>query len=99
MAFTIASTADSQILTLEGAVTIRDARDLAARIGDGLKDSKPVGVDTQGLVDIDTSILQLLCSLRQSVPALFFDNPSDAFSCAVDRCGLRRELLGAREGL
>jgi ABC-type transporter Mla MlaB component len=99
MAFTIASTADSQILTLEGAVTIRDARDLAARIGDGLKDGKPVGVNTQGLVDIDTSILQLLCSLRQSVPALLFDNPSDAFSCAVDRCGLRRELLGAREGL
>ena len=99
MAFTIASTADSQTLTLEGAVTIRDAQDLAVKLGAGLDGGKPLRVDTQGLQDIDTSILQLLCSLRKSVPALSFDNPPEVFTCAVDRCGLRRELLGAREGL
>jgi anti-anti-sigma regulatory factor len=99
MAFSIAGTADRQILTLEGAVTIRDAQDLAARIAEGLEDGRSVGVNTQSLEDIDTSILQLLCSLRQSVPSLVFDNPSAAFLCAVDRCGLRRELLSVREGL
>lgn len=59
----------------------------------------PAGVDTGELEDIDTCILQLLCSLRRSIPALAFDEPSEVFLGAVDRCGLRRELLGAREGL
>jgi hypothetical protein len=30
---------------------------------------------------------------------LSFDNPSETFISAVDRRGLRRELLNAREGL
>jgi anti-anti-sigma regulatory factor len=99
MPFSIASTQGRQILKLEGAVTIRHAQDLAARLGEGLEDGMPVGVDTAGLEDIDTCILQLLCSLRKTIPALAFDEPSDAFSGAVDRCGLRRDLLGAKEGL
>ena len=99
MPFSIASTQGRQILKLEGAVTIRHAQDLAAKLGESLEDGTPVGVDTGGLEDIDTCILQLLCSLRKTVPALSFDNPSEAFIGAVDRCGLRRELLSAREGL
>lgn len=99
MAFTIANTPDRRILTLEGAVTIRNAQDLAVKLGESLQGGMPWRVDTQCLEDIDTSILQLLYSLRKSVPALSFDNPSDVFISAVDRCGLRRELLGAREGL
>jgi hypothetical protein len=85
-------------LKLEGAVTIRHARELAAGLAAGLEEGAPAGVDTTGLEDIDTCILQLLCSLRKTVPALGFDNPSGAFIGAVDRSGLRRELLGAREG-
>ena len=99
MPFSIASTPGRLVLTLEGAVTIRQARDLAARLGESLEDGTPVGVDTGGLEDVDTSILQLLCSLRKTVPELSFDRPSEAFLGAADRCGLRRELLGAREGL
>src|SRR5450432_2069751 len=97
MPFSIVSTQGRQILKLEGAVTIRHAHDLAAKLGECLEDGTPVGVDTGGLEDIDTCILQLLYSLRKTVPALSFDNPSEAFTGAVDRCGLRRELLGARE--
>jgi anti-anti-sigma regulatory factor len=97
--FSIANIQGRQILKLEGAVTIRNGQDLAAKLAEDLEDGTPVGVDTQDLEDIDTCILQLLCSLRKTVPALSFDNPSDAFISAVDRCGLRRELLGAREGL
>jgi len=78
---------------------MRHARDLAARLGEVLDDGMPLGVDTGSLEDIDTGILQLLCSLGKTVPALFFDKPSNAFIAAVDRCGLRRELLGSREGL
>jgi STAS domain len=96
--FSMANKQGRQTLRLEGAVTVRHALDLAARLGD-LEDGTPVGVDTGSLEDIDTCILQLLYSLRKTFPALSFDNPSDAFIGAVDRCGLRRELLGAREGL
>jgi anti-anti-sigma regulatory factor len=99
MPFSIASTQGRQILKLEGAVTIRDAQALAARLGDGLEGGMPARVDTEDLEDIDTCILQLLYSLRQTAPGLSFDNPSDVFLGAVDRCGLRRELLGAREDL
>jgi anti-anti-sigma regulatory factor len=99
MPFSIASTQGRQTLKLEGGVTIRHAQDLAARLGEVLEDGAPLGVDTGGLEDIDTCILQLLSSLSKTVPALFFDNPSEVFIAAVDRCGLRRELLGSRETL
>jgi anti-anti-sigma regulatory factor len=97
--FSIGNKQGRQILKLEGAVTIRHAQDLAAKLGEGLEDGMPIGVDTGCLEDIDTCILQLLYSLRKTVPELSFDNPSDAFIAAVDRCGLRRELLSARESL
>lgn len=99
MAFSIDNVQGRHILRLEGAITIQHAQDLAAKLGETLEDGATVGVDTSGLEDIDTCGLQLLCSLRKSVPSLIFDDPSEAFIGAADRCGLRRELLGAREGL
>jgi hypothetical protein len=99
MSFSIVNRQGRQILKLEGAVTIRDAQDLAAKLGEGLEDGAPVEVDTGGLEDIDTCILQLLSSLRKMVPVLSFDNPSETFLSAVDRRGLRRVLLNAREVL
>jgi hypothetical protein len=98
MPFSLVNRPGRQILKLEGAVTIRDAQALAAKLGEGLEDGTPVDVDTADLRDIDTCILQLLSSLRKTVPVLSFDNPSETFSSAVDRRGLRRELLNAREG-
>ena len=99
MPYSIAGSQGIQILKLEGAVTIREVRDLAARLAEALEDGEPLGVDTANLQDIDTGMLQLLCSLGRTVPALHFDRPSDALVSAVDRCGLRRELLGSKEGL
>jgi ABC-type transporter Mla MlaB component len=97
MPFSVTSKDGRQILKLEGAVTIRHAQNLAARLAEGLEDGRPVEVDTGDLQDIDTCILQLLCSLGNTVPALSFEDPSDVFLGAADRCGLRRELLRARE--
>lgn len=97
MPFSVTTIRGRQVLKLEGAVTIRHAQELAARLGEGLEDGAAVGVDTGGLDDIDTCILQLLCSLRKTAASLSFDDPSKVFLGAVDRCGLRRELLGARE--
>lgn len=99
MPYSIDCTQGKQILKLEGAVTIRHAQDLAAKLAETLEEGIPLGVDTKCLEDVDTCILQLLCSLQKTVRAFSFDSPSDAFVAAVDRCGLRRELLSARESL
>lgn len=99
MPFLITSEESRHNLTLEGAVTVRDAQDLAAKLGEVLEHGTRFNVNTGGLKDIDTCILQLLCSLGKIVPVLSFDNPSETFVSAIDRRGLRRELLGSREDL
>jgi anti-anti-sigma regulatory factor len=99
MPFSIATAQGRQTLKLAGQITIRDAHDLATGLREGLDHSSPVEVDTRSLEDIDTCILQLLYSLRKTVPALSFDNPSEVLIRAVNRSGLHRELLGAREDL
>jgi anti-anti-sigma regulatory factor len=93
----LCASGDKQILKLEGVLTVRDAHDMAVRLREGLEEGAVIGIDTEGLEDSDTCILQLLCSLRKSVPAVSFNEPSEAFLRAVDRCGLRRELLGTRD--
>ena len=98
MPFSITNNEGKQTLELEGSVTIRNAQDLAARLREVLEDGAPVVVDTGALEDIDTCILQLLCAVRKTVPAFSLDNPSEVFIGAMDRCGLRRELLGVQEG-
>jgi anti-anti-sigma regulatory factor len=97
MAFSITNTPDKLVLKLEGAVTIKQAQALATRLGETLIDGAAVEVDTSGLEDIDTCILQLLYSLRKTATAISFDDSSEVFLAAVDRCGLRRELLNVRE--
>jgi anti-anti-sigma regulatory factor len=99
MPFSMVEKEGRQILKIEGAVTIRDARELAGKLSEGLVEGAPLEVDTAALQDVDTCILQLLLSLRRTVPALSFRDPSDAFLGAVDRCGMRRELPVSREGL
>jgi anti-anti-sigma regulatory factor len=99
MPFQLAIQQETQLLTLEGEVTIRQALDLAALLAEGLIEGMPITVDTQGLEDIDTCILQLMCSLNATVDALSFTSPSEVFIRAVERCGLRRELLAGQEGL
>jgi anti-anti-sigma regulatory factor len=101
MPITVHKTKDELTVELEGEVTIRHAQDVAAKLSEALDGGvSAVTVGTAGLRVVDTSILQLLCSLRKTVPVLSFENPSAEFVAAVDRRGLRRELLsGIREGV
>ena len=86
-----------QKVTLEGRITIRHAEDFAEAMREVIKSGNPVDIETSGLEDIDTCILQLLCSLRKTVRASSFEVTSDVFLNAAERCGLRHELLAARE--
>jgi ABC-type transporter Mla MlaB component len=92
MPFSIQHHAHGTSLELEGELTIRDAMALAASVaqipaGDGIR------VLTARLHDADTSVLQILCSLRHTNQDVSFGSVSAGFAAAVDRCGLRRELL------
>ena len=98
MPFSIVYEEGRHVLNLKGSVTVQHVHSLAAGLGETLEDGTPVSVGTTDLEDVDTCILQLLYSLRKTVSALSFDNPSELFIAAVDRCGLRRELLSVREG-
>jgi ABC-type transporter Mla MlaB component len=97
--FSIANQSGRQTLRLAGTITVRDAQKLASELREGLEEGIQVEVDTEKLEDIDTCILQLLYALRETIPALSFGHPSEVFVGALERCGLRRELLGGREGL
>lgn len=99
MPFSLMKEQGRQILRLEGPVTIRDSRELASTLMEELEAGLAAEVDCSGLEDIDTCILQLLCSLRKTVPELTFCSPGEVLIHAVDRCGLRRELLGTGEDL
>jgi hypothetical protein len=99
MPLSMTKQADNQILTLEGAVTIRDARKLALLLEECLEENGPIRVKTGSLTDVDTPILQCLCSLKKTVSELSFDDPNGILLSALDRSQLRRALLGAREDL
>jgi len=99
MPFTIQAKEQNIIaLELTGGVTARDVGELATHLASSLTAAANIVVRTAELDDVDTSVLQMLVSLRKTVNFLLIEEPSDAFVTAVDRCSLRRELLtGSKE--
>ncbi len=99
MPFSISFEHGTVTLRLKGAVTIRNAQELATNLRERLQDGAAFTVDAAELEDLDTCVLQLLCSLRKNRPTLSFTSPSVVLDQAIDRCGLRRAWCGEREGL
>ena len=100
MPYEIQNTPEGLILRLSGGVTIRHATELSKCLASSLTSGVTVIVRTQELEDIDTSILQMLVSLRRTTPTFVLENPSGAFVNAVDRCALQGELLAeSKDGL
>jgi anti-anti-sigma regulatory factor len=98
MPYEIQNTKGGLTLALRGGVTVRDAAELGKRLASSLASGDSVVVQAHELEDIDTSILQMLVSLRKTAAAFILENPSEAFVNAMDRCALRRELLpGSRD--
>ncbi len=98
MPYRIQSATEGSILELSGDVTIRHATELGKCLASSLTSGATVIVRTKELEDIDTSILQMLVSLRRTTPAFVLEDPSEAFVNAVDRCALRSELLAEPKG-
>jgi ABC-type transporter Mla MlaB component len=97
--FAVEQRDDRLTLTLSGVLDIRPVLELSAALGNALEGAASVAVEAGSVEDADTGVLQLLCSVRKTAPALTLMDLSAGFVAAVDRCGLRRELLGAQEGL
>ena len=98
MPYNIEITEQGLVLDLTGGVTVRHAGELGKALSASLKSAATVVLRTRELEDIDTSILQMLVSLRKTAAVFVANDPSEAFVGAVDRCALRRELLpGAKE--
>jgi ABC-type transporter Mla MlaB component len=95
MPYHIEKTGRGITLDLKGGVTVRHAAELGKCVASSLTSGAEVIVQTQELVDIDTSILQMLLSLRKTAGSFVLDDPSQGFLDAMDRCALRREFLGA----
>jgi ABC-type transporter Mla MlaB component len=98
MPYEIQRTEDGLILELRGGVTVRHAAELGKCVASSLTSGAAVSVRTRELEDVDTSILQLLVSLRKTAAAFVLEDPSEAFVNAVERCALRRELLAGWKG-
>jgi anti-anti-sigma regulatory factor len=87
----------SLILELKGGVTARDVGELAKCVAASLTSGAGVVVRAQDLEDVDTSVLQMLVSLRKTAVAFRLENPSEAFLNAMDRCSLRRDLVAGKD--
>jgi anti-anti-sigma regulatory factor len=100
MPYEIQNTIQGLIVELSGGVTVRHAAELCKSLALSLTSGAAVVVRTHDLEDIDTSILQMLVSLRRTTPGFVIEDPSEVFMNAVDRCALRTELLaGSKDGL
>lgn len=99
MPFAIRTNEQGLLLELTGSVTVRHAQELGKCLASSLASGTGVTVQARDLDDIDTSILQLLVSLRKTSSAFALQDFSDAFVTAVDRCALRRELLAGSKDL
>jgi anti-anti-sigma regulatory factor len=98
MPFAVRTTEDGLLLELTGGVTVRHAQELGKCLASSLASGARVTVQARDLDDVDTSILQLLISLRKTAETFVLEEMSEAFGSALDRCALRRELLpGSRD--
>ena len=95
MAYTIQREEQHLTLELRGGVTARDVGELAKSLASSLTSGAAVVVRGPELDDIDTSVLQMLVSLRKTVASFAVEAPSEAFLSAAARCALQRELLAA----
>jgi anti-anti-sigma regulatory factor len=93
MAFEIRDDGMEVTLELAGAVTIRQAADLAHQMGAVLAGGgRTVRIDCRAVEDVDAAILQLLVSVSRSAASCELAEPSEAFLDRAGRCAMRLEL-------
>lgn len=95
MPFEIKSREQETVLVLSEDITIAHAAELHAALLPVALQDKPIAVEAGAVTAIHTSILQILLSLRQSVPSFTLRSVSVPFSSAVNRLGLNHSLSPA----
>jgi anti-anti-sigma regulatory factor len=79
-------------IALSGDVTIGEAHSIAECVSAAIVDADSVELRAGGVREIDTCVLQLLVSLRNTVSEFHIAVASDELRGMVERCGLTREL-------
>jgi len=95
MPFQIQPQEKVNVLVLSEDFTIAHAAELHAALLPLAIEDKPIAIETQAVTSIHTSIVQLLFSLKQSVPQFELRSVSPAFVGAVERLGLKTTLTSS----
>jgi anti-anti-sigma regulatory factor len=95
MPFFIEESSGRTVLKLEGSVTVRDAQALWSALEPVLGRAALLDVDASRLDDIDSSLLQVLCSAHKTAADFRVGAASRSFFDAVERCSLRRDFGAA----
>ena len=97
MEFTATPATNEGILSLDGEITLPYAEQLKKLLVDALEASERVYIDTEAVIDIDLSCLQLLCAAHRSAAdrgrqLILKLRRSEAFSAKILQAGLTRAL-------
>ena len=76
-------------------ITIAQAAELHAALLPIALQDKPIAIEAGAVTTIHTSIIQVLLSLKQSVPYFTLRSVSAPFASAVNRLGLEASLSPA----
>jgi hypothetical protein len=95
MAFQIDCTNECIVLELEGDNSVEGVSELHQQLLAAGAASKSVTVKAQHSASIDLTVVQILAALQVCSPQLRIEQPSEAFLCSLDRCGMRRHVRAA----
>ena len=96
MSFQIRQYENENALILSGAITVDQAADLHAALLPLALEARPIAVEADTVTSVHTSILQMLLSLKQSVPQFDLRAVSPAFTDAMARLGLNSLLASSK---
>lgn len=86
-AFTLQTTNEGTVLTLEGELTVAHAAELHREFSERFTPRSPLVIDAGRLVRIDASIIQVLLVAEPSTVGLLQNTPNEAWHASLHRYG------------
>ena len=93
MSFQIVNQENENVLILSEDIGVAQASELHAALLPLALSDKPIAVQAQAVTSIHASIVQLLLSLKRSIPQFELRSPSPAMDAALLRLGLKAHFI------
>ncbi len=90
MPFELQTAADGVKLILVGRLGVQQARPLWDALQPAMAASQSIRLQAEGLEEMDTSIIQILCRVSSETGHLQIGETSDSFLAALERRGLEK---------